>query len=65
MNDDSLTAIADQIERQNVALADFERELATLGDVELQVPSAFLDELDSLAAPRASIGLININGVRA
>lgn len=66
MNDDvTLEAMANQIERQSAALAQFERELTALGDVELDVPTAFLDELESLAAPRGAIGWVNINGVRA
>lgn len=52
MNDEKLKSLEAELERQNALLAEFESTLRALGDVELAVPHAFLDELDELSAPR-------------
>jgi hypothetical protein len=52
MNDEKLTELAAEMDRQNEALAEIEATMRALGDVELAVPKAFLDELDELTTPR-------------
>ena len=52
MNDETLSEIAAQVQQQNDVLLQLETTLRTLGDVELSVPKAFLEELDELAAAR-------------
>ncbi|HVH47515.1 MAG TPA: hypothetical protein VM925_34505 [Labilithrix sp.] len=65
MNDDPLSALHAEIERQNAAFEEVKTELSTLGDVEIDVPRSLLDELESLAAPPTSTCTTNINGLRA
>jgi hypothetical protein len=64
MNDDKLNAIAAEIERQNEALEELEATLQSLGDVELAIPQAFLDELDELTTPRPPTPAMPIFGIR-
>ena len=52
MKSDKLKAIEEELARQNEALASFESILASLGDVELQVPTAFFRELEEACATR-------------
>lgn len=49
---DTLEQLLAEIQRQDEALAGIQASLRELGDVELIVPHAFLDELDELARPR-------------
>jgi len=65
MNDESLSALAEEIERQNAKLEDVKNSLAALGDVQLEVPTTFLDDLDELAARRPSSFATPLNAVRA
>lgn len=65
MNDEKLSKIAAEIEQQNEALAELEGTLRTLGDVDLEVPKAFLEELDELTAPRAATNpAMSVYGIR-
>ena len=64
MSHDKLSEIQAEIERQNAAFEDVKNTLGTLGDVELEVPQALLDELESLAVPTPTC-ITPINGVRA
>lgn len=52
MNDQTLKSLEAELERQNASFAEFENALRDLGDVELAVPHAFLEELDELTTPR-------------
>lgn len=49
---DTLEKMQAEIERQDEAFAAFEKTLRDLGDVELAVPHAFLEELEELARPQ-------------
>jgi hypothetical protein len=64
MNDDKLNAITAEIERQNETLKELEATLRSLGDVELAVPQAFLDELDELTTTRPTTPAMPIFGIR-
>lgn len=58
-------ALAAELERQNAAFDEVKAALTQLGDVELQVPQAFLDELDELAsAPKPPAGFTSIHALR-
>ena len=65
MNDESMTALEAELLRQNVALIEFNRVLQSLGDVELQVPASFLEELDEIAQRCEPTRSETINGLRA
>jgi hypothetical protein len=64
MNDEKLKTIAAEIERQNEALKELEATLQSLGDVELAVPHAFVDELDELTKPRPPTPAMPTFGIR-
>jgi len=65
MTNEAITALEDELIRQNAALNEINDALRSLGDVEIHVPATFIDELDEIAnrcAPRATE---TINGLRA
>ncbi|MDF2692029.1 MAG: hypothetical protein K0S65_412 [Labilithrix sp.] len=51
MNEQKLSEMAAEMQRQNEAFAEVEATLKSLGDVELAVATAFLEELDELTTP--------------
>ena len=64
MQDERYAVLAAEIERQNVAFAEVKTALSQLEDVELQVPQAFLEQLDELAAPKPPAGFMSIHALR-
>ncbi len=64
MNDESLSAIADEIERQNAQFEDVKKTAAALGDLQFEVPTAFFDELEEVADPRAPAFTMPANALR-
>jgi hypothetical protein len=64
MNEQKLSEIAAEIERQNEAFAEVEATLSSLGGVELAVSKEFLDELDELTTPRNPTPTVPSYGVR-
>lgn len=61
---DTLEEMQAEIARQDEAFAAFEATLRALGDVELAVPHAVLEELDELARPRAPTAAMPLFGIR-
>ena len=61
---DALETMQAELERQDEAFATFEKTLRDLGDVELAVPHALLEELDELAQPRNLTPMMPIFGIR-
>jgi hypothetical protein len=64
MDEQKLSELAAEIERQNAAFAEVATALESLGDVELSVSKAFLEELDELAAPRNPNPTVPFFGMR-
>ena len=52
--DERVAALRREIERQNKAWAEVQAAFSQLGDVSLDVPSEFFDELEQATTPRAS-----------
>lgn len=67
MNHDKLLEIQAELERQNQAFEAVKAEALTLGDVDLDVPPTFFDELDALtgAPPPTTCWFPFTNGLRA
>jgi hypothetical protein len=65
MTNEAMTALEAALLRQNAALSEFTDALRSLGDVELHVPSTFLEELDEIATRCAPQVTPTINGLRA
>jgi hypothetical protein len=65
MNDEFLSALGVEIERQNAAFAEVKAALSALGDREFAVPQTLLDELDELCTPRPRAVTTTIFGLRA
>ena len=62
MQDDALSALEAELARQDAELERTTNALATLGDVELAVPRAFLDAIEDattihIAAPHMPSGI--------
>lgn len=66
MHEETLAAIAAQIQQQDAAFAKAKAGIQELGDAEIEIPSTFLEELDDLCTPRTSgLAIPTIHGVRA
>jgi predicted nucleic acid-binding Zn-ribbon protein len=61
---DALKKLRAELERQNDSLEAFEQALGNLGDVELAVPHAILEELDELTSPRNPNPMVPFFGIR-
>lgn len=65
MNDELSAVIAAELERQDAAFDEVKAALSELGDVELRVPQALLDQLDELASPpKLPAGFISVHAIR-
>ena len=67
MNEESLSALDAEIERQRAAFEEAKEMLAaSFGDEALEVPSNFFEQLDELAAsPSYAAHTSPVNGLRA
>lgn len=64
-NDEAILALRAELLRQNAALNDIDHALRSLGDVELEIPGTFLEELDAIATRCAPKATETLTGLRA
>jgi hypothetical protein len=64
MTNEAMAALEAELLRQNAALTEFNDALRSLGDVELQVPAAFLEELDEVTQVAGATCASAVNGIR-
>lgn len=65
MTNEATAALETELRRQNAALIEFNTFITSLGDVELHVPSGFVEELDEIAKRCEPKNDATINGLRA
>ena len=64
MHDELLSALTAEIDRQNTAYGEAKSALMSLGEVELQVPAAFIDDLEEVVFAARFGNAVPMNALR-
>jgi len=64
MHDEPLSALTAEIDRQNTAYGEAKSALMSLGEVELQVPAAFIDDLEEVVFAARFGNAVPMNALR-